>query len=171
MISFAKKLEAIVDIEQSLRFCLYLDLLWEYETEMDYEMASVLAVQVSNHLMGDDFNKVYKSLPLYVQKNVDEIRKLIGPKVAKAMTVNKEVCEVIIRHIMTTYLIYHCLFDKTFFDKPGIKNREKLINEYGGDRKDIPESEDFDKYMDCALNFIKTRQQALEQRRSNSSNK
>ena len=97
MLSFAKKLEAIVNIEQSLRFCLYLDLLWEYETEIDYEMASVLAVQVSNHLMGDDFNKVYKSLPLDVQKNVDEIRNLIEPKVAKAMTVNKEVCEVVVR--------------------------------------------------------------------------
>jgi len=161
--NFRNKLNAVADIEQSLRYCLYLELLWQYETEMDCETASVLAIQVSNHLMGDDFAKVYKSLTPEVQKKVDSIKELIGIKVAIAMTENKAVRELIIRHIMTTYLIYHCLFDKTWFDKPEMKNREKLICEYGSDGNEFPNVENFDKYMACALNFIHTRQQMHEQ--------
>jgi hypothetical protein len=56
--SFADKLKAISEIDQPLRFHLYLELLSQYETEMDHETASVLAVQVTNALMGDDFVKV-----------------------------------------------------------------------------------------------------------------
>lgn len=163
-ISFGDKLKAICDIEQSLRFCLYTELLWQYEVEIDREKASVLAVQVSNHLMGDDFVKVYNTLTQEVKEKVDAIKGIIGKKVSEAMTENKAVRELIIRHIMTTYLIYHCLFDETWFDKPEIKNREKLIREYGSDGTEFPDAEDFDKYMDCALNFINTRQKICEQK-------
>ncbi|MBN2138333.1 MAG: hypothetical protein JW720_11045 [Sedimentisphaerales bacterium] len=160
---FRKELKAITDIEQPLRFCLYLELLWQYEKEVDRETASVLAVQVSNHLMGDDFAKVYGSLTLEVQKKVNAIKERIGKRVAEAMTANTAVRELIIRHIMTTYLIYHCLFDATWLDRPEIKNREKLIREYGSDGYEVPESDNFDKYMDCALNFIETRREIHEQ--------
>lgn len=160
--NFRKELKAITDIEKPLRFYLYLELLWQYEKDMHHETASVLAVQVSNHLMGDDFAKVYDSLTPKVQKKVDAIRELIGEKVANAMTGDSAIRELIIRHIMTTYLIYHCLFDAAWFDQPEIRNREQLIREYGNDGYTVPESEDFDKYMDCALNFIETRRQIHE---------
>ncbi len=163
--SFSDKLKAIVDIDQSLRFCLYMELLWQYETEMDRETASVLAVQVNNHLMGDDFAKVYKSLTPEVQKKVDAIGELIETKVAVAMTENKAIRELIIRHIMTTHLIYHCLFDKTWFDRLEMKNREKLIREYGSDGDEFSDVENFDKYMACVLNFIHTRQQMNKQKK------
>jgi len=163
-ISFGDKLKAICDIEQSLRFCLYIELLRQYEIEIDHETASVLAVQVSNHLMGDDFVKVYNTLTQEVKEKIDAIKGIIGEKVSEAMTENKAVRELIIRHIMTTDLIYHCLFDEKWFDKPEIKNREKLIREYDNDGTEFSDAEDFDKYMDCALNFINTRQKMYEKK-------
>ncbi len=80
------------------------------------------------------------------------------------MTENKAVRELIIRHIMTTYLIYHCLFDETWFDKPEMKNREKLIREYGSDGNEFPDVVNFERYMACASNFIDTRLQMQEQK-------
>jgi hypothetical protein len=99
-----------------------------------------------------------------VQKKVDAIKGLIEARVSHAMRENKVVRELIIRHIMTTYLIYHCLFDQTWFDKPEMKNREKLISEYGSDGNEFPDVENFDKFMACASKFIRTRQHINEQK-------
>lgn len=162
-ICFRNQLKAISEIEPHMRFCLCIELARQYEMEMDHETAYVLAVQVSNHLMGDDFIKVYNNLTQEVQKKVDAIEGLIGIKVAEAMTENKAVRELILRHIMTTYWIYGCLFDKIWFDKPEMKNREKLIREYGSDGREFPDVVNFERYMACASNFIDTRLQTHEQ--------
>lgn len=163
--SFRKKLNAICDIEQSLRFCLFLELFWEYEKKLNQQVSGTLAVQVSNHLMGDDFSKVYNSLAQEAQKRIDSIKDIIEVKVAEAMTKNQAIRELIIRHIMTTSLIYHCLFDKSWFDKLEMNNRDKLIREYGSDGDEFPDVINYDKYMTCALNFIHTRQQLYEQKK------
>jgi hypothetical protein len=152
--SFRRQLKAIADIEEELRFCLYLRLRRRYQLELDAETASVLAVQVTNHLMGDDFLKVYRGLSSEVKKMVDGVRALIEPKADEAMTKNKTILELISRHIMTTCLIYHCLFDEAWFDKPEMHNREKLIQKYGGN--EFAKVEDFDKYMAFASDFIRT---------------
>lgn len=155
------RLKAIAEIEKQLRFCIYLRLRRQYEAELDGETASVLAVQVTNHLMGDDFAKVYNSLTSDVQEKVDAVRALIEAKAHEAMTRDTCIRELIIRHIMTTSLIYHCLFDKAWFDKPEIHNREQLIRKYGG--SEFSQVEDFDQYMAFASNFIRTIQRTHQQ--------
>lgn len=152
--SFVDQLKAISEIDQQLRFSVYLRLNRQYEQEMNPEMAGVLAVQVTNHLMGDDFDKVYSSLDSELQQKVDAIREMIEPKVHEAMTGDRDIRELVIRHIMTTYLIYHCLFDKSWFDRPAIHNREALIEKYGG--SEFTRSHDFDEYMAFVSRFIRT---------------
>jgi hypothetical protein len=125
---------------------------------MSSELAKVLAVQVVNHLMGDDFKKVYDDCTPDVQKKIDAIKGLIEVKCDEAMTSNKIIRELIIRFLMTTFIIYHCLFDKAFFDKPEMRNREKLISKYdSADPNDIPEAESFDRLMTFVKYFLEKR--------------
>lgn len=146
------QLNMIAATEKQVRFCLYLRLRRQYGARLDDETASVLAVQVANHLMGDDFNKVYDTLAPDVQDKVDGIRDMIRAKADEAMTRDASIHELIIRHIMTTYLIYHCLFDKSWFDKPEIRKREELVRKYGG--SGVSQAEDFDHYMSFVSGFI-----------------
>ena len=168
--NFRDQLKAINDIGESLRFYLYLGLKEEYEKEMEEDLTGLLAARVLNYLMGDDLEKVYEGVSPDVRKKSEAIKDLVGIKVEKAMMKNKLVRELIIRHIMTTYLIYHCVFDKNWFDKPEMKNRENLIKKYGSDGKEFLEVENFDRYMTFALNFIRVRQQLEEQRKRNLNN-
>ena len=71
------QLDAIANLDSKLRFCLYLDLASQYETQRTPEFAKVLAIQVVNYLMGDDFAKVYDSLQPDVQNKVDADRKSV----------------------------------------------------------------------------------------------
>ena len=135
---------------------------------MHYDTAGILAVQVSNNLMGDDFTKFYSSVSSDVQKKIDSVKDLIPVKTQEAMVSNRAVRELIIRHITTTFLIYHCLshqLDPDWFDKPEMKNREGLIRKYGSDGIEFPEAENFEKYMAYASGFIKERLQILEEKR------
>ena len=163
MPNFRDQLNAIVAIEKSFRFSLYKELLEQYKNQM-IDDPEVLAVQASNYLMGDDFAKVYNSLSPDMQTRIDKIKDLIEVKGDEAMTKNKKVRELIIRYVMTTSLIYHCishLLEKGWFDKPEIKNREKLIRKYSNDAdsaNEFPEVEDFDKFMAVAVGFIKSKQ-------------
>ena len=149
-----EQLEVIVEIEEQLRFCLHLRLRRRYEAELDSEIASVLAVQVTNHLMGDDFAKAYKTLTPEVQEKVDAVSVLIEPRVHEAMTEDASIRELIIRHIMTTYLIYHCLFDEAWFDKPEIRNKKRLLGKY--DCLEFSQVDDFERYMAFAADFMRT---------------
>ena len=162
--SLPDQLKTIASLDEPLRFHLYLELLSQYEAQMNRETASVLAVQVSNYLMGDDFAKVYNSAGQDVQKKIDAIKDLIEVKGTETMTNNEAVRELVIRHTMTTFLIYHCLshlLDKGFFDRPEMRNREELMRKYD---YDFPDVENFDRYMAFALNFIQTTEQIHEQR-------
>ena len=161
--SFRDKLKIITDIEPSLRMCICTELLPQYETGegMDPDLAMILAAQVCNHLMGDDFAKNYDNLSSEIQKKTDTIKGLVGAKVAEVMTENKAIRELIIRHIMTTHVVYHCLFDGTWFDKPEMKNREKLIHDYGSDGNEFPDVYDFDRYVACAFDFVDARKHNL----------
>jgi hypothetical protein len=165
--NFKQQYDAIVALDDPIRFHLYLELLRSYEKEMNPDLAKVLAIQVTNHLMGDDFEKVYDSLTPDVRQKVDLIRHLIEVKCDEAMTRNIIVRELIIRFLMTTSIIYYCLFDKTFFDQPEMKNREDLIRKYeSNDPKEIPEAESFDRFVDFAKNFLERSQQALNAKKS-----
>ena len=137
-----------------------MELLQSYEKEIDSELAKVLAVQVVNHLMGDDFKKVYYGLAPDVKEKVDTIKDLIEVKCNEVMTKNNIVRELVIRFIMTTFIIYGCLFNKSFLDNTEMRNREELIRKYeSSDPNDIPESESFDRLVVFAKNFIEKSQQ------------
>jgi hypothetical protein len=158
---FRDELHAITELDQSVRFAMYLELSSLYKKELEPESASVLAIQVTNYLHGDDFSRVYESLKSDVRSKVDSIRHLIEPKAAEVMTNNTEIREVVVRFIMTTYLIYGCLFDKEWLDKPEMKSRQILIHKFGGNGNDIPDSEDFARYIDFAMNFVQKRRQSM----------
>lgn len=156
--NFLNQLNVIANLDPKLRFCLYLDLASQYETQMTPESAKVLAIQVVNYLMGDDFAKVYDSLQPDVQSKVDAIKNLIEPKAVEAITQNKRIRELMIRLIMTTYLIYGVLFDKQWLDRSEMKNREELIRKYGSDGKEFSDVENFEKYMICTSDYIQNTQ-------------
>ena len=150
-----QQLDIITSLTDSIRFHIYLELFPVYEKEINPELAKVLAVQVVHHLMGDDFRKGYDSSTPDVQKKIDAIKGLIEVKCDETMTKNKVVRELIIRFLMTTFIIYHCLFDKAFFEKPEMINREKLIRKYdSADPTDIPEAESFDRLMFFVKNYL-----------------
>lgn len=159
---FAEQLKAITDINETLRYYLWFDLKEQYKKEMDKDLAGLLAGRVLNYLMGDDLEKVYKGLSLDVQKRSNEIKDLVQNKVEEAMIKNNQVRELIIRHLMTFDLIGSFLFDKEWWDKVEIKNRDHLIKKYCSNGIEIPEAENFDKYMAFAINFIQTRKQLEE---------
>jgi hypothetical protein len=161
-LNIKQQYDIIIEIYPLIRYHLYLELLQSYEKEIDSELAKVLAVQVVNHLMGDDFKKVYDSLVPDVKEKIDTIKDLIEVKCNEAMTNNNVVRELVIRFIMTTFLIYGCLFEKSFLDNPEMRNREELIRKYeSSGPNEIPESESFDRLVVFAKNFIEKSQQAL----------
>ena len=162
--NFKQQFDIIVALSDPIRFHLYLELRRVYEKEMNSELAGVLAVQVVSHLMEDDFKKVYDSMTPDVQKKIDLVKGLIEVKCDEAMTKNKVVRELIIRFLMTSFIIYHCLFDETFLDKPEMKNRENIIRKYdeSGDLNKIPEAESFDKLVVYAKDFIERSQRTLD---------
>ncbi|MDR3597990.1 hypothetical protein [Clostridium sp.] len=166
-LNIRQQYDIIIEIYPLIRYHIYLELRQYYEKEIDSESAGVLAVQVVNHLMGDDFEKGYDSATPDLKEKINEIKDLIEFKCDEAMTNNKVVRELVIRFIMTTSIIYHCLFDKTFFDSPETRNREELIRKYGSpDPNDIPESTSFDRLVVFAKNFIEESQKALNAKKS-----
>jgi hypothetical protein len=161
-LNIKQQYDIIIEIYPIIRYHLYLELRQSYEKEIESESAGVLAVQVVNHLMGDDFKKVYDSATPDLKEKINAIKDLIEVKCDEAMTNNKVMRELVIRFIMTTFIIYHCLFDKTFFDSPQTRNREELIRKYeSADPNEIIESTSFDRLMVFAKNFIEESQHAL----------
>jgi hypothetical protein len=160
--NFRQQLDVIATLTEPIKFHIYLELFPVYEKEMNSELASVLAVQVVHHLMGDDFKKVYDNCAPDVQKKIDAIKGLIEVKCDEAMTSNKVIRELIIRFLMTTFIIYHCLFDKAFFERAEMRNREDLIRKYDNvDPNDIPEAENFDRLIAFVKSFLEKSQQFL----------
>jgi hypothetical protein len=159
-LNIRQQYDIIIEIYPLIRYHIYLELRQYYEKEIDSESAGVLAVQVVNHLMGDDFGKGYDSAPPDLKEKINTIKDLIEVKCDEAMTNNKVVRELVIRFIMTTSIIYHCLFDKAFFESTETRNREDLIRKYGSaNPNDIPEATSFDRLMIFAKNFIADSQQ------------
>jgi hypothetical protein len=157
---FRDQLHAIAELDESVRFAIYLELSSRYREEMEAESAKVLAIQVTNYLLGDDLPKVHASLEPDVRSKVDKIKHLIETKGSESMASNTAIRELIIRFIMTTFLIYHCLYNKEWFNRPELRNRENLIRRFGGNGTEFPETEDFNRYIAFASEFIRKRQLA-----------
>ena len=150
---FNDMLETFKTTDEVCRLELYEELVKEY-SESGLEDPKVLAVQVVNYLMGDDFDEVYGAVSQDVKLRIDKIRNLIEEKAEQKMRQSGEVRELIVRSIMLKAVLYSCRYGDSWVKSTYMKNIEYLIKKYGSE---VTGSDDFENYRRIASKFHENR--------------
>ena len=122
---FNKMFKLFQNLEETSRFCYYLELRKKYEVEFGAQ-SSYLAVQVINYLMGFDFNKFYSSVGDEVKIEIDKIKDYIITKADEEMGIT-EIKEWVDRVLMNKVVLYSSKYD-TYTKSKEFANIEILIN-------------------------------------------
>ena len=140
-------------VEENVRFAMYKRFCIDFRNNLEEDRAKILAVQVINYLMGDDFDKKLQQVDASVQEKILTIKRLIIESADKEMQTHEDVHSLILATIfwksMAHYLYTHTIGE---WDTTESENAHNIVRKY--DVADNPLTKNFLIYTQAVGRFI-----------------